>query len=183
MCKSQSAASSRQDLITVLLYALTWFARICVVPLHSLQVAANEEFPRCYAFCFADVCLCAVNLMEQWETERLRREQPRTCCEITKERWLKEKKKAVKAGKGASQRVKGPKEVWIPTACGESSIPHTDVHNHHPRQLIIIIMTAVWQPRESGCSDWLVDNSLKWLVELFTLEQLWETDAENYLTD
>lgn len=50
--------------------------------------------------------------------------------------------KAVKAGEGISQGVEGPEEVWIPTACGEPSIPHTDVHHHHPRQLIIIEMTA-----------------------------------------
>lgn len=53
-----------------------------------------------------------------------------------------EEDKAVKAGGGISQEVKGPEEVWIPTACGEPSIPHTDVQHHHPRQLITIKMTA-----------------------------------------
>lgn len=69
-----------------------------------------------------------------------------------------EGKKAVKAGKGMSQGVRGPEEVWILTACGELSIPHTDVHNHHPRQLIIIIiMTAVTTGRMGGVMmDWMM---------------------------
>lgn len=50
---------------------------------------------------------------------------------------------AAKAGEGMSQRATRPEEVWILAACGELSIPLTDVHNHHPRQLIIIIMAAV----------------------------------------
>lgn len=53
-----------------------------------------------------------------------------------------EGEKPARAGEGGSQGVKGPEEVWIPTVCGELSIPHTDVHNHHPRQLIIIIIMA-----------------------------------------
>lgn len=56
-----------------------------------------------------------------------------------------EEEKAVKAGEGISQGLRRPEEAWIPIVSRELSIPHTDVHSHHPRQLIIIIIitTAV----------------------------------------
>lgn len=68
-----------------------------------------------------------------------------------------EREKAVKAGGGMSQGVKGPEEVWILTAHGELDLPHTDVHNHHPRQLIIMIMTAVTTGRiRETVIDWKI---------------------------
>lgn len=63
-----------------------------------------------------------------------------------KRKMTKSKEKAVKAGKGMSQGLKGLECDAILTAYGRLSIPLTDVHNHHPRQLIIIIiiiMTAM----------------------------------------
>lgn len=105
------------------------------------------------AFCVADICLCvhvrvpalserqeggaAVNVL--WDNER----------RMTKS----EGEKTVKAGKGMSLGVRGPEEVWILTVCGGLSIPHTDVHNHHPRQLIIM-MTAVTTGRIGR--QWLI---------------------------
>lgn len=77
--------------------------------------------------CFADKCLCV--RVQSSERQRGRGES--------------KKEKAAKAGEGTSQGVERPEEDWILTACGELSIPHTDVHNHHPRQLLIIIITAV----------------------------------------
>lgn len=122
----------------------------------SPQVAENAKFPRYqerHLFCW-QVFMCACT--EQWEAERQGREHVDVLWDNERKTTKSKKEKAVKAGEGMSQGVEGPEEDWILTACGELSIPHTDVHNHHPRQLLIIIITAVATGRIRR--EWLIEG-------------------------
>lgn len=158
---------------------LVWHAEVCFAPLYAFQVAENENSPDTKkGFCFADVCLC-VCVCREFDRAARGREAVRRVAIL----WDKERKKvrskeekAVKAGGGLSQGLKGIEEDLILTVCGEFSTPHADVHNHHPRQSLTVIITAL-ATGKSGGNDWLDDNPLNWPVELLTLELLGEAGA------
>lgn len=137
--------------------ALVWQADVCFAPLYFSPGSGECKIPKIPRKAF--VLLTSVYVCV-YRAVRGREAGERAAVDILWDNERKttksKKEKAAKAGEGTSQGVERPEEDWILTACGELSIPHTDVHNHHPRQLLIIIITAVATGRIRR--EWLIEG-------------------------